>query len=88
MSNFRPALIAAAEEAARDGQITRSELFKIRILSLFPRKLAELEECCTAQAVSTGVAQNAGAIDWAALLEFIKGLLPIILQILQIFAVI
>jgi len=96
---FRRALLAAAQEARREGRITGWELFRIRTVSaLAPGKLREAQDRVVDNAVacgkmSTGVASvimgeaqgDAEAFDWMALLDFIRQLLPVILEIIALF---
>lgn len=84
---FRAALLAAAQDAHRDGKLTRWQLAKIRLASLNPKIAAELQDCVTDEAVSAGLipeaaAAEAGSFDWSKLKELILKLLPLILDIL------
>jgi hypothetical protein len=87
---FRRALLSAASQARDEGKITGWELFRIRtVAALVPGKLREAQDTVMDQACASGLmsdgAGDAEAFDWAALLDFIKELLPIILQIIAIF---
>ena len=87
---FRRALLAAATQARNEGQINGWELFRIRTVSaLYPGKLREAQDVVMDQACAAGLmGEGAGdveAFDWMALLDFIKELLPVILQIVALF---
>jgi hypothetical protein len=87
--SFRRSLIKAAEEAHRDGEITRGELFKIRIASLSQPSLRKMQQSIVEQATFEGkivAGTPVGAIDWNALLQFIKEALPVILEIIKLLA--
>jgi hypothetical protein len=90
---FRQALIAQAEQAHSDGELSRQDLFRIRLATLNPRIANQLEEAAAEQAASqsllpAGSSPSAlGAIDWQNLLSFLRELLPLILQIIKIFSV-
>jgi hypothetical protein len=93
--NFKAALQQAAEDACQAGEISRWELARVRLAIAFrPRALAEVQGCVIDEACRAGKmapqsaeAAEADGFDWAALLEFIKQLLPLILQIISIFSV-
>lgn len=87
---FRRALLAAAQQACAEGRLTRWELFRVRTVSaLAPGKLREAQECVVDNAVAAGMMGeaegDAEGFDWMAFLDFIKELLPILLQIIAIF---
>jgi hypothetical protein len=89
-ASFKKTLSKAADEAYREGQITRWELARIRMAIAFrPEAVAEIQASCCDEAVAAGKMKpadgNASAFDWTALLDFIKQLLPLILQIISIF---
>jgi hypothetical protein len=93
--NFKTALANAAEQACSTGEITRWELARIRLVITFrPRALAEVQGCVIDEGCKAGkilpqaaeAAQSDG-FDWNALLEFIRNLLPLILEIIKIFSV-
>ena len=93
--NFKAALQQAAADACQAGEISRWELARVRLAIAFrPRALAEVQGCVIDEACRAGKmapqsaeAAEADGFDWAALLEFIKQLLPLILQIISIFSV-
>lgn len=86
---FRRALLAAAQQAREEGRINGWEMFRIRTASaLQPGRLREAQDAVADQACAAGLmsdGDDAEAFDWAALLDFIKELLPVILQIIAMF---
>jgi hypothetical protein len=78
---FREALIKAAEQAAKEGEITHNELLRIRLVR--PRIMREMELACCEQLEFTGKMRNAspGTIDWSSFLEFLKQLIQMILEL-------
>lgn len=84
---FRQSLIAAAEQAHADGELTRRELFKLRLATLSPRVCDQLEAGCAEQAMSQGAlaaGTDVSAIDWTSLLALLKEWLPTILEWLKL----
>ncbi len=86
--SFRKALIAAAEDSQRAGEITRRELLSIRIASLNPRALERMRLAAEEQlAADKGIpVTGLGEIDWNQLLAFLKELIPVIIQIISLFS--
>jgi len=85
LREFRKSLIAAAEQSFKDDEISRMDLIKIRFSSRSNRVLHEMHQACAEQALSEGICGSYGAIDWAKLIDFIKVILPIILQLIALF---
>lgn len=93
--NFKVVLQRAAEEAFEGGEINRWELARIRLAIAFrPRAVAEVQGCVIDEACQAGkmtrdaaAAADGDGFDWNALLEFIRNLLPLILEIIKIFSV-
>lgn len=86
MSNFRDALLTAADQAARAGEIDRLDVFHLRLATSLPRVRKQLETECCQHAVASGLAaanQSSAAIDWNNLVPFLKELLPVILEIIK-----
>lgn len=77
---FRRDLLAAAKEAKRDGEITLAQYALIAGASFSPNAMEKIQATVMVVAEEQGIAQ--GQIDWIAL---IKELIPIILQLLEIF---
>jgi hypothetical protein len=89
LTSFRRSLVRAAEEAHDSGEITRGELFKIRISSLSRPVLRQMQQAVAEQAVHEGkivAGSPMSAVNWDNLLQFIKELLPIILEIVKMFS--
>lgn len=87
---FRRALLAAASQARDEGQITGWEMFRIRTAAaLAPGKLREAQDVVMDQACAAGLMHEGDgdgeSFDWMALLDFIKELLPVVLQIVALF---
>lgn len=82
--NFRQALMKAAGNAHRNGDVTILEYFAVARSSLNPTKLAEMQQSIHEAAVQVGLA-TATAIDWDSLIAFIEKLLPIILKLIDLF---
>jgi hypothetical protein len=89
LASFRRSLIRAAEEAHDAGEITRGELFKIRISSISRPALRQMQQAVAEQAVHEGkivAGSPMSAVNWDNLLQFIKELLPVILEIIKLFS--
>jgi hypothetical protein len=90
-AGFRHALLKAAQEEHKAGRLTAWEMYRIRWISaLRPRKIREAQDAVADQACAAGYMSAASdgdgvGFDWMALLDFIKELLPIILQIIAMF---
>ncbi len=87
---FKKTLDEAAAQAFKSGEITRWQLARVRLAIRFqPAAVAEIQAAVVDDAVAAGrMAPGdaiAAAFDWAKLLDFIKQLLPIILQLISIF---
>jgi len=85
LQSFRKALISAAESSYRDGEISRLDVFKIRVASLNKEVLKKMHATVVEQASFEGKAEPA-KVDWSTLLTFIKELLPIILELIKLFS--
>ena len=86
LKQFRTALIKAAEQACRDGEISRIELFKVRVASLSEKGLVKMHQAAAEQAFADGRIQSYSAIDWTQLVSLIKELLLVILQLIELFS--
>lgn len=86
LGDFRKALIATAEKACKDKEITRGDLFRLRIASMHKPTLEKMHQSCAEQVLSDGQSQSYGAIDWSKLAAFIKEMIPIILELIKLFA--
>jgi hypothetical protein len=86
LKEFRKSLIKAAEQAFEDNEISRMDLIKVRFASRSNRVLKEMHQACAEQCLADGVCGSYEAIDWQKLVDFIKVILPIILQLIALFA--
>jgi len=77
---FRKALLEAGRQAVDSGKISEEDYQVLRLASLMPRKLAEMQETVSAAAVEDGVA-SINAIDWDKLLAFLEKLIPFLLKL-------
>jgi hypothetical protein len=88
--SFKAALSKAAEQAWKEGKISRWELARLRLAIVCrPQAIAEAQACVIDQACSegrlaSGAAAELDGFDWAQLIAFLKELLPFILQILSV----
>lgn len=82
---FRRVLIKAAEQSFREGELSRVDLLRLRVASLSPTKLQQMQTACAEQAVQEGKAVSIAAIDWEKLAAFIKEILPVIIEIVKLF---
>jgi len=86
MLNFRQVLLQEAKEALQDGLIEKNDYRRLFLVSFFPLMLQKLENYCTQLAVEEKVIAatvDTKAIDWNNLKEFIKEVLPLILEFLK-----
>lgn len=85
-TGFRTALLKAAEEAQKEGTISRAQLLKLRVVTLIPSVSNGLQQAVAEQAVMEGEAVSIQAIDWNGLAEFLKTIMPLILQLIDLFS--
>lgn len=85
-SKFRAALMKAARNACAKDKITVAEYFKIAAMSRVPKVLANLEASIHEAAIEEGIA-TAQAPDWDAIIDFIEKLIPLIIQLIDLFSV-
>lgn len=81
---FRQALMKAAGNAHRNGDITILQYFAVARSSLNPTRLAEMQQAVHESAVQEGLA-TVTAIDWDSLIAFIEKLIPIIMKLIDLF---
>lgn len=83
------ALEGALSRAIEEGGISRFQAGRIRRAYAFrPDKKAEIDELIEGRCHAARLIDDEGgygAPDWTAILDFIKGLLPLILQIVALF---
>lgn len=87
---FRPALIAAAEDAAAAGKISKRDLRLIKFATLFPRIEKQVQAAVAEKAVADGAKPPCAdpyiasvGWDWESLIAFLEKLMPMILQLIQ-----
>ena len=86
LASFRKALISQAEKACKAGELSRANLIRLRVATMFPGPLEKMHQACAEQVLADGQAASYGAIDWEKLAAFIKEMLPIILELIKLFA--
>jgi hypothetical protein len=96
-SEFSNAVIQAAVSAQKKGQIKRLELLQIRLAMLSPSVRARAEDLVVMDLAASGIEGvytlgadgkiDRSSIDWDQLLAFIEKLIPIILDLIKLFAV-
>lgn len=90
--SFKTVLLKAIDAAQRDGTVGRIKANIMRNRAERPRWLEQVreevaEECCLAGRMTLDEDGTYGAPDWNALLEFIKGLIPLIAELIKLFGV-
>jgi hypothetical protein len=95
---LRAGIIRAGRSAMRKGDISRREFNRIRVATLLPSVMDQVEDAAIMQISASGEDTgdifecsddgkiNRASIDWDQLAAFLEKLLPIILQIITIFA--
>lgn len=84
-SKFRRTLLAAARQARQAGDITAAQFFMLSAASRNPAALDKMQAAVHEAAIEEGLA-TAQAIDWDSLLDFIEKLIPIIIQLIDLFS--
>jgi signal recognition particle receptor subunit beta len=89
MRRFKNALRQAADEALQAGQITEAQYDKIVLAQNRKELMAALRaevyhQAKLARKVPRGV--EVDAVNWQGLLDFLKGLLPLLAQIIALFS--
>lgn len=77
-------------QAAQSAGYGRLRILFLKLKLAIPANAKDVEQFLTEEAAVRGIAipkaaDGAGAIDWAALLDFIKQVLPLIMQIISLF---
>lgn len=90
LSDFRTAFYEAIDKAQAAREIGFARAIMLRSVARNPRRLANVyayvcDECDCAGLGASLTAGTHGAPDWAALLAFLQGLLPIIAQLIGLF---
>ena len=90
-NKFRSALLKAAQEAAKKGELKRIDVVRLRVATLSPAFLERAEMLAKVQMSASGddiPVDDDGRIeirDWEAFLEFLVKLLPLLLKLLDAF---
>ena len=84
-SDFRQAFLTAVRQARDDGKINALQHGRLVIASLRPRELANIQAWMHENAIQEGLA-TAQAPDWGAIIDFIERLIPLIIQLIDLFA--
>lgn len=82
---FRRSLLAAAKQARNAGDITPAQYFLLSAASRNPLVLDRIQQAVHEAAIEEGLA-TAQAIDWDSLIGFIEKLIPIIIQLIDLFS--
>ncbi len=85
LAAFRKVILSEAEKSCKAGEITRMGLLRIRLVVSSPRALKNLHQACCEHVIAEGKATSATAIDWSKLLDFVKELIPLIMELIQLF---
>lgn len=95
-SDFSSVVIQAAVSAQRKGQIKRAQLWQIRLAMLSPSVRSQAEDLVVMELAASGIEGvytldadgkiDRSSIDWDQLLAFIEKLIPIILDLIKLFA--
>jgi len=90
-NKFRSALLKAAQEAAKKGELKRIDVVRLRVATLSPAFLERAEMLAKVQMSASGddiPVDEDGRIeirDWEAFLQFLVKLLPLLLKLLDAF---
>jgi len=93
-NKFRRQLLRAADSAARKGDLRRVDVVRLRVATLSPAFLAQAERLAVIQMAFSGEEVEVGAdgkidvskIDWEQLIAFLERLIPLILRLIDMFA--
>jgi hypothetical protein len=94
---FRRSLLSAANKSAKAGKIKRRQVLALRINTLSPAFLDAAKQVCVAQMYFSAADEkyvpvtsdghvDVDGIDWDALADFLERIVPIILQLIEIFS--
>lgn len=95
--SFHRGVIRAAMQLRERGELSRREVLRLRVAMLSPAFRAKAKELAIVQMTFSGEESaqapigsdgtiDQAAIDWDGLADFIERLIPLILQLLEIFA--
>jgi len=74
---FREALFKAAEEM----KLNRFQMLRLRLRMLMPSTAKEIEAAAIAEVMAQDLSPSVQQIDWEKLFEFLKWLIPILLDL-------
>lgn len=94
LASFRKVLLAQADAAVQEKGLNIGARLKARTTAMLLRAatrneavLAKFHQYAAEQVLADGQAQSYGAIDWTKLAAFIKEMIPIIMELIKLFAV-
>jgi hypothetical protein len=91
-NKFRAALLKAAQEAAKKGELKRIDVVRLRVATLSPafleraEMLAKVQMSASGEDIPVGEDGRIEVRDWGAFLDFLERLLPLLLKLLDLFA--
>ena len=93
-NKFRAALLKAAQEAAKKGELRRVDVIRLRVATLSPAFVEQAQELAVIQMAFSGEEVPTDAdgkievsrIDWEGLASFLERLIPLILKLLDLLA--
>ena len=83
--DFRQSFLVAVKQARDAGDITAFQHGRLVVASLRPRELANIQAWVHENAIQEGLATTQ-APDWSAIISFIKELIPLIIQLIDLFS--
>ncbi len=83
---FRRTLLQAARESRKSGAIDTKQYFTIVAASYNPRAMDRIRSAVQDAAIEEGLVAVNAEIDWDAILAFIKELIPLIIQLIELFS--
>jgi hypothetical protein len=94
VNKFRQSLLKAADAAAKSGEIKRVDVMRLRVATLSPAFLAQAERLAVIQMAFSGEEVptlddgriDVAKIDWEGLILFLEKLIPLILKLIDLFA--
>jgi hypothetical protein len=94
VNKFRQSLLKAADAAAKAGEIKRVDVVRLRVATLSPAFLAQAERLAVIQMAFSGEEVptlddgriDVAKIDWEGLILFLEKLIPLILKLIDLFA--
>lgn len=87
LKEFRAAMLKVVDESVRAGELPRRASVGLRIrFTLFPEQLKAVHQAAAEQCLADGLCASYGAIDWSQLLAFLKEFIPILMEIIKMFA--